>query len=87
MARAALLALAVGTVACGSSSSGPPAPSPSANPSSRSGFTYRGLDHVSWWHDEYTYGAAQAARDQLAATKANWAGWPGGGTMLKMGAV
>ena len=74
MPRAALLALAVGTVACGSSSSSPPAPGPSGDPSSRSGFTYRGLNHVSWWHDEYTYGAAQAARAELATTKANWAG-------------
>jgi hypothetical protein len=41
--------------------------------SSRSGFTYRGLTHVSWWHDEYLYDGARLSREQLAATRANWA--------------
>jgi serralysin len=72
MRRPALLALGVWTVACGSSSSNGPVSS--TDPASRSGFAYRGLNHVSWWHDEYTYGGAQAARDQLATTRANWAG-------------
>ncbi len=74
MRSPALLALGVWTVACGSSTLGPPSPNASADASSRSGFTYRGLNHVSWWHDEYTYGGARAAREQLATTKASWAG-------------
>jgi hypothetical protein len=75
MRRAALLALGVATLACGSGAPGQPTASPfSPDPSSRSGFTYRGLNHVSWWHDEYIYDEARLSREQLAATKANWAG-------------
>jgi glycosyl hydrolase family 113 len=74
--RATLLALCLGTLACGSNAPGHPSPNPSpgADPSSRSGFTYRGLNHVSWWHDEYQYAGAQVSREQLTATNANWAG-------------
>ena len=72
--RWGLLILVLGTLGCGSS--GNPLPGPSASPdaASRSGFSYRGLNHVSWWHDEYQYGGAQVSREQLAATRANWAG-------------
>ncbi len=75
MRRSALVALGVSTLACGSSQPGQPSAGPSASPdpSSRSGFTYRGLTHVSWWHDEYLYDGARLSREQLAATKANWA--------------
>src|SRR5437899_2189447 len=45
MRRAALLVL--GTLACGSSDHPSPGPSASPDPASRSGFTYRGLNHVS----------------------------------------
>jgi hypothetical protein len=38
------------------------------------GFTYNGISHVSWWHDEYGYPAASDSRRALAATGANWAG-------------
>jgi len=38
------------------------------------GFQYYGITHVSWWFDEYTYPTATAARNDLAATNANWAG-------------
>jgi hypothetical protein len=44
------------------------------DPSSRSGFAYRGVTHVSWWHDEYADAEAGPARAQIAATGANWAG-------------
>jgi hypothetical protein len=33
-----------------------------------------GLTHVSWWHDEYEDADAEASRQALAATGANWAG-------------
>lgn len=39
-----------------------------------SGFAFNGVNYVSWWHDEYTYPAAQASLDALAATGADWAG-------------
>ena len=37
-------------------------------------FTHAGITHVSWWHDQYTYADATAARTQLASTGAGWAG-------------
>ena len=51
-------------------------PQPSAGPSSPagSGFDYRAIDHVSWWHDGYLQSDATAARAGLAATRANWSG-------------
>jgi hypothetical protein len=49
-------------------------PGPGADATTRSGFTYRGIDHVSWWFDEYTYGSAADSRAELLATRANWAG-------------
>jgi hypothetical protein len=33
-----------------------------------------GLTHVSWWHDEYEDAEAEASRQALASTGANWAG-------------
>jgi hypothetical protein len=63
--------LLLGLCACGSSE---PEPGPTPDPASRSGFSYRGLDHVSWWHDEYASAEATASRAQLASTGANWAG-------------
>jgi len=60
----------------GASPSAPPEPSPGpgADPSSPSGFAYRGVTHVSWWHDEYQYAAGAESRERLAASGANWAG-------------
>jgi hypothetical protein len=69
--RGVVLLLAL--CACGSP--GPePAPSATPDPASRSGFGYRGVTHVSWWHDEYAYPEGSASRAQIAATGANWAG-------------
>jgi hypothetical protein len=51
-----------------------PDPDPPPDPASRSGFAYRGVTHVSWWHDEYGYDEAPASRAQIASTRANWAG-------------
>lgn len=60
--------------ACGGSSSGPsPAPSPTPTPGS-SRFTYNGITHVSWWHDEYGYADGTTSRGALAATGGNYAG-------------
>lgn len=78
--RAALLAVGALSLGCGSgapdvpSPGSSPAPSATPDPSSRSGFTYRGLTHVSWWHDEYQYPGARLSREQLAATGSSWAG-------------
>lgn len=44
-----------------------------ARAQSNGGFQYSGITHVSWWFDEYTYATATAARNELAATNANWA--------------
>jgi hypothetical protein len=71
-ARAALLGLLAAH--CGGSDSPFPAASPSPSPSSPSRFVYNGLTHVSWWHDQYQYAEASTARQELAATGANWAG-------------
>ena len=46
----------------------------SASAQSNGGFQFDGITHVSWWFDEYTYAAATASRNSLAATNANWAG-------------
>jgi hypothetical protein len=64
-ARGALLL--AGLAACGGESM-PSGPDESA------AFAYRGLTHVSWWHDEYLDPDGSTARADLAATGANWAG-------------
>jgi hypothetical protein len=66
---AAAAALLASLSACGS-----PEPAPERDPSSRSGFAYRGVTHVSWWHDEYAGGDGAPSRARIAATGANWAG-------------
>lgn len=43
-------------------------------PAEKSGFTYRGITHVSWQADEYNTGSGTASQDALAATGATWAG-------------
>jgi len=79
--RAGALPLALGLAWAGCGGHGPapgssatPASNGSTDPSSRSGFSYRGLDHVSWWHDEYGYATAVEARNQLATTNSSYAG-------------
>jgi hypothetical protein len=67
--RSATLLLAAALVACGD---GTPLAPPTPDPASRSGFTYRGVHHVSWWHDEYAWPEAAASREALAAGGANW---------------
>ena len=67
--RGAVAALAGALAACGSSDA--PAPSPSPPPGR---FAYNGIDHVSFWHDEYQYPEATTSRRELADTRANWAG-------------
>jgi uncharacterized protein (TIGR03437 family) len=47
---------------------------PRAGAQGTGGFQYYGITHVSWWFDDYTTAAATASRNDLAATKANWAG-------------
>jgi uncharacterized protein (TIGR03437 family) len=47
---------------------------PPASAQNTGGFQFDGITHVSWWFDEYTYAAATASRNSLAATNANWAG-------------
>jgi hypothetical protein len=37
-------------------------------------FEYQGVQHVSWWFDQYDSTAGEEARRALAATGANWAG-------------
>ncbi len=37
-------------------------------------FEYKGINHVSWWLDEYTSAAAAPSETALAATGATWAG-------------
>lgn len=69
----AVIAFAAALVACGGSS-GSSGPSTTATPSPSARFDYNGLTHVSWWHDEYLYSDATAARRALAATGSNWAG-------------
>jgi hypothetical protein len=69
---ATFVGLALLLAQCGGSSPGSPTPSPSSAPDGR--FAYNGLTHVSWWHDEYQYAEASTARQELAATGANWAG-------------
>lgn len=40
----------------------------------KNGFTYNGVNYVSWWHDEYKASAnATASMDALQVTEANWA--------------
>jgi hypothetical protein len=68
------LALGLLAVHCGGSGPGSPtSPSPTP-PSAPARFAYNGLTHVSWWHDQYQYGEAAVARQELAGTGANWAG-------------
>ena len=47
---------------------------PSAGAQGNGGFQYFGITHVSWSYNEYTFDAATASRNDLAATNANWAG-------------
>jgi hypothetical protein len=73
-----LIALSGAGAGCGSANRTPgpsavPAPSPSAA-GTRSGFVYRGMNHVAWWHDSYQQPSAAEARAALAGTGANWAG-------------
>jgi hypothetical protein len=69
--RAPLAALALLLAGCGGGGPDSPTPTPSSAPGR---FTYNGITHVSWWHDEYQYAAAGASRQHLANTGANWAG-------------
>ena len=68
--RPLALAVAVGMLGCGGSSG--PGPQGSPSPAS-TGFTYKALSHVSWWHDGYEQADAADARRALASTRANWA--------------
>ena len=53
----------------------PSTPTPTTTPPpGGAGFTYNGITHVSWWHDEYGYPAGSDARRALAGTGAGWAG-------------
>jgi hypothetical protein len=72
--RPGVIALGLLVVHCGGSGpDSPTAPSPAPS-SAPSRFTYNGVTHVSWWHDQYQYGEADVARQELAGTGANWAG-------------
>lgn len=70
MRRSPFAVVVIALAACGSPAGGPSDPTPS--PTAR--FAYNGLDHVSWWHDEYLSADGTASRRALAATSANWAG-------------
>jgi serralysin len=65
------LFVALTLTACGSTGGGPSDP---ATPAPTGRFLYNGLDHVSWWHDEYLSAEASSSRRALATTSANWAG-------------
>jgi hypothetical protein len=69
-ARARLALVALVLAGCGSST--PVAPS--STPPPRSGFSYAGITHVSWWHDEYLDAAGTEARSRLATTGSTWGG-------------
>ena len=73
LSRLAFLPVLALLSACGggSPSSPPPAVTP---PPGGAGFTYNGVTHVSWWHDEYGYAAASSSRRALAETGAGWGG-------------
>lgn len=43
-------------------------------PEQKSGFTYRGITHVSWQANEYNTDSGTASQDALAATGATWVG-------------
>jgi hypothetical protein len=40
----------------------------------KANFEYEGINHVSWWYDEYTYDTAATSATALAATGGNYAG-------------
>jgi Glycoside Hydrolase Family 113 len=70
--RLAAVATLTLLTACGGGGS-PSTPTPTPPPGG-AGFTYNGITHVSWWHDEYGYPAASTSRSALASTGAGWAG-------------
>jgi hypothetical protein len=60
---------------CGGGGGSPSSPAPTVTPPpGGAGFTYNGITHVSWWHDEYGSPAASDSRRALAATGAGWGG-------------
>ena len=72
------LVVAAALSGCGGSVGGDttptPAPTPAPLPSLTGTFDYRGIDHVSWWCNDYQGSVASDSRQALAATHANWAG-------------
>ncbi len=72
---AAALSLVASLAGCGGGGASPSTPTPTTTPPpGGAGFTYNGITHVSWWHDEYGYPAGSDARRALAGTGAGWAG-------------
>jgi hypothetical protein len=72
-ALALVLVPLLAPIAVASCRSSEPDPSASPDPASRSGFSYRGANHVSWWHDEYGWPEGTTSRAELVSTGANWA--------------
>jgi serralysin len=72
---AAAVVVVVALVGCGGSGGDSTTPTPTPTPLPVTGtFDYRGIDHVSWWHDEYQGSTGSSARQTLAAAHANWSG-------------
>ena len=67
------------TAACGlveSAAGAVPSPSPTLGPGPgvASGFDFKAMNHVSWWHDGYAQADAADARRALTATRSTWGG-------------
>jgi hypothetical protein len=75
-----VLALAAGLAGCGGGGGGGGTPTPTVTPTATAtpgltgAFEYEGIDHVSWWHDEYQGQTGSDSRQALAGTGASWAG-------------
>jgi serralysin len=78
--RASLLVVAsAGTLlSCGGGGGGggtpTPTPTPTPLPPLTGAFEYEGIDHVSWWFNQYQGQEGTDSRQALTATGANWAG-------------
>jgi hypothetical protein len=74
-ASAPVLAFALCLSGCGGDGGGGAStPTPAPLPSLTGTFDYRGMNHVSWWYNEYQGATASDSRQALATSGANWTG-------------